>query len=181
MDSDIYVSTYETLQFMYPKLEIGGYVFFDDFKLKYSREAIIDYRTKHRISEPWYKMEHTGHYFKGDLRDCCIDPMLYWQKKKPVLTPPEPAQHPPPPLLEPPLPGPAVAKDEAFISAMMRLGEEAGGGAAIGADQEPGQETDQGGGATEGQVSEVAVLGALVVLAAFAGGAMRRRHGARNV
>ena len=86
-----------------------------------------------------------------------------------------------PPLLEPPLPGPAVAKDEAFISAMMRLGEEAGGGAAIGADQEPGQETDQGGGATEGQVSEVAVLGALVVLAAFAGGAMRRRHGARNV
>ena len=27
VDSDIYVSTYETLEFMYPKLELGGYVF----------------------------------------------------------------------------------------------------------------------------------------------------------
>ena len=68
LDSDIYVSIYESLEFMYPKVSKGGYVLFDDWKLDYARQAVEDYRRKHEITAEIK-------FLKGT-----IDPMAYWRK-----------------------------------------------------------------------------------------------------
>jgi hypothetical protein len=52
LDSLMYESTTESLEFLYPKLSIGGYVIIDDYYTPLCTAAVDDYRRRHRITEP---------------------------------------------------------------------------------------------------------------------------------
>lgn len=43
LDGDMYGSTMDVLQYMYPRLSVGGYCVIDDFNLPAVREALYDY------------------------------------------------------------------------------------------------------------------------------------------
>ena len=47
----MYESTIEALDALYPKLSPGGYVIIDDYILHPCRQAVTDYRDRHKISE----------------------------------------------------------------------------------------------------------------------------------
>ena len=52
-DADLYASTRDVLDHLYPKLSIGGYAIFDDYvNLPDCRKAIDEYRDRHEITEP---------------------------------------------------------------------------------------------------------------------------------
>lgn len=69
VDVDIYSATYDVLHYLYPLVEPGGAVLFDDWKLNYSAAAIHDYRQQYRITEPIEFLPGT------------VDPMAFWIKK----------------------------------------------------------------------------------------------------
>jgi O-methyltransferase len=53
VDADLYESTIDVLENLYPKLSAGGYAIFDDYQnLPDCRRAIDDYRSRHGIREP---------------------------------------------------------------------------------------------------------------------------------
>ena len=53
VDADLYGSTLDVLNNLYPKLSMGGYAIFDDYQnLKDCRRAIDEYRYAHRILDP---------------------------------------------------------------------------------------------------------------------------------
>jgi O-methyltransferase len=56
LDGDLYESTMDALENLYPSLSPGGYVIVDDYgAVEGCRQAVEEYRRNHRISEP---MEH---------------------------------------------------------------------------------------------------------------------------
>lgn len=69
VDVDIYSATYDTLHYLYPKLQKGGAVLFDDHKYEYAREAVYTYRKEHGIDTPIQFLPGTK------------DPMAYWFKE----------------------------------------------------------------------------------------------------
>jgi O-methyltransferase len=53
LDGDMYSSTMEALEHLYPKLSAGGYVIVDDYgAYPECRQAVTDYRTSHDIADP---------------------------------------------------------------------------------------------------------------------------------
>jgi O-methyltransferase len=53
VDADLYESTMDVLESLYPKLSPGGYAIFDDYQnLSDCRRAIDQYRLRHNASEP---------------------------------------------------------------------------------------------------------------------------------
>ena len=69
VDADLYESTLEVLNNLYPKLSVGGYAVFDDYQnLKDCRRAVDEYRHAHGITDPitnidlravfWKKLDH---------------------------------------------------------------------------------------------------------------------------
>jgi O-methyltransferase len=53
VDADLYESTLDVLNNLYPKLSVGGYAIFDDYQnLKDCRKAVDEYRHVQRISDP---------------------------------------------------------------------------------------------------------------------------------
>jgi O-methyltransferase len=52
LDGDMYGSTWDALQQLYPKLSRGGFLIVDDYALQGCRKAVEDYRAAHRIREP---------------------------------------------------------------------------------------------------------------------------------
>uniref|UniRef100_A0A7S0NDP5 Uncharacterized protein n=1 Tax=Hanusia phi TaxID=3032 RepID=A0A7S0NDP5_9CRYP len=43
-DGDMYASTYDCIQFLYPKLRCGGYIYFDDYhEFPECKRAVLDY------------------------------------------------------------------------------------------------------------------------------------------
>ena len=76
-DSDLYVSTLETLERLYPKLSVGGYVVFDDWKLAQSRGAVLLYRRRNGITSPvWGSSMAMAPPFQS------IDRIAFWRKEK---------------------------------------------------------------------------------------------------
>lgn len=67
IDADLYLSTLQALEFLYPRLSPGGYVVFDDWKFEPVRRAIGHFREEHGIRAI---MQF------GDT----LDPIPYWQK-----------------------------------------------------------------------------------------------------
>ncbi len=63
LDGDLYESTYEALDALYPKLSVGGYVIIDDYVLPACRAAVDDYRARHDIDEAVIPIEWTGAYW----------------------------------------------------------------------------------------------------------------------
>lgn len=65
LDGDMYESTIDALVHLYPKLSIGGYIIIDDWgAIKACKQAIIDYRLKHNITEEIIDIDWTGAYWK---------------------------------------------------------------------------------------------------------------------
>ena len=63
IDGDLYSSTYEVLEYLYPKVVKGGFVIFDDYSIPDSRQAVYDYflATKQTPSA-WYEPASMNEY-----------------------------------------------------------------------------------------------------------------------
>lgn len=64
LDGDMYSSTMEALENLYPKLSKGGFCIVDDYALACCKSAIDDYRTKHSINSELKKIDWTGRYWR---------------------------------------------------------------------------------------------------------------------
>jgi hypothetical protein len=65
MDGDMYQSTMQALEALYPKLSVGGYVIVDDYGgIEQCRQAVHDYRKAHGISDAMTKVDWTGVHWK---------------------------------------------------------------------------------------------------------------------
>ncbi|MEO0486882.1 MAG: TylF/MycF/NovP-related O-methyltransferase [Pseudomonadota bacterium] len=65
LDGDMYESTIQAIEALYPKLSPGGYLIVDDYgAIAQCRQAIGEYREKHGITEPLTKIDWTGMYWR---------------------------------------------------------------------------------------------------------------------
>lgn len=61
LDGDLYESTIQALDALYPRLSSGGYCIIDDYHaLKACEQAVADYREKHGISAKIEEIDGTG-------------------------------------------------------------------------------------------------------------------------
>jgi O-methyltransferase len=67
LDGDMYASTMDCLESLYPRLSVGGYVILDDWGLLPAcRRAIDDYRAAHGITEPVRPVDGNAGYWKRE-------------------------------------------------------------------------------------------------------------------
>ncbi|MGL4490663.1 MAG: TylF/MycF/NovP-related O-methyltransferase [Rhizobiaceae bacterium] len=64
LDGDMYSSTIQALEVLYPKLSVGGFCIIDDYGLAGCQKAVDDYRTKHGIKDEMIKVDWTGLYWR---------------------------------------------------------------------------------------------------------------------
>jgi len=65
LDGDMYESTMDALQALYPKVSVGGFVIIDDYgAVKGCKKAVHDYREKHSISDKIEEIDWTGVYWR---------------------------------------------------------------------------------------------------------------------
>lgn len=65
LDGDMYESTRQALEALYPKLQPGGFLIVDDFgSLEPCRTAVMEYRSRHRIEEPIEEIDTTGVFWR---------------------------------------------------------------------------------------------------------------------
>ena len=65
LDGDMYGSTMEALESLYPKLSIGGYVIIDDYgAMETCRKAVGDYRKVNRIEDEIKEIDWTGAFWR---------------------------------------------------------------------------------------------------------------------
>lgn len=65
LDGDLYESTMDALDALYPKVSIGGYVIVDDYGAwEPCRKAVDDYRRAHGITDEIVKVDWTGVYWR---------------------------------------------------------------------------------------------------------------------
>ena len=64
LDADLYESTKQTLDYLYPKLSPGGYVIVDDYSLPAARQAVHDCRDSHKIDDEIIPIDWTGVYWE---------------------------------------------------------------------------------------------------------------------
>jgi hypothetical protein len=68
MDGDMYQSTMQALEALYPKLSVGGYVIVDDYgAIEQCRQAVHDYRDAHGISDEITWVDWTGVHWKRSV------------------------------------------------------------------------------------------------------------------
>jgi O-methyltransferase len=61
LDGDLYESTIEALDALYPRLSVGGFCIVDDYHaISACRQAVADYRERHSISAPITEIDGTG-------------------------------------------------------------------------------------------------------------------------
>jgi O-methyltransferase len=69
LDGDMYASTMDALNSLYPKLSVGGYVIVDDYgALESCSQAVTDFRTQHKIDDPIEKVDWSGVFWKKGAR-----------------------------------------------------------------------------------------------------------------
>lgn len=76
LDGDIFVSTWEALEFLYHKVVSGGYIYVDDYgSFEGCREAVDKFRVKHQIYEPlrYVREENQIKYIMFEA--------VWWKKK----------------------------------------------------------------------------------------------------
>lgn len=64
LDGDMYSSTMDALQNLYPKLTVGGFCIIDDFASPACESAVSDYREQHGILTPIEEIDWTGRYWR---------------------------------------------------------------------------------------------------------------------
>ena len=68
LDGDLYESTIDVLDHLYPKLAPGGYAIIDDYRLLSCRKAVDDYRSKHEVREDLIPIDGTAVFWqKGPI------------------------------------------------------------------------------------------------------------------
>jgi O-methyltransferase len=60
LDGDLYESTIQALDGLYPRLSPGGFCIIDDYNLPYCRQAVADYREKHGITSEIVDIDGSG-------------------------------------------------------------------------------------------------------------------------
>jgi O-methyltransferase len=67
LDGDMYESTRDGLESLYPKLSIGGYLIIDDYgEIPPCRQAVADYRRAHGITEKILPIDSSGVYWQRE-------------------------------------------------------------------------------------------------------------------
>ncbi len=66
LDGDLYQSTIEALNSLYPKLSEGGYCIIDDYSPANCRQAVDDFRRAHRIKSSLEVVDWTGVFWRKD-------------------------------------------------------------------------------------------------------------------
>jgi len=64
LDGDMYESTMDALNNLYPKLSKGGFCIIDDYALPTCASAVSDFRSKHGIDAAIEKIDWTGCYWR---------------------------------------------------------------------------------------------------------------------
>jgi macrocin-O-methyltransferase TylF-like protien len=65
LDGDMYESTMQGLEYLYPKVAVGGFVFVDDYgALPNCCVAVEDFRREHGITEPLFVIDWTGVFWQ---------------------------------------------------------------------------------------------------------------------
>ena len=64
LDGDMYGSTMETLEALYPRVASGGFIIVDDYILSGCRQAVGDFREKQGIHEPLHDVDGAAAYWK---------------------------------------------------------------------------------------------------------------------
>lgn len=64
LDGDMYSSTMQTLDALYSKVSVGGYVIVDDYILKGCQQAIHDFRERLGITDPMQDVDGAAIYWK---------------------------------------------------------------------------------------------------------------------
>ena len=65
LDGDLYQSTWEALESLYPKLSVGGILIVDDYgAFEPCRRAVEDYRARHEISDKVVTVDWTGVWWR---------------------------------------------------------------------------------------------------------------------
>jgi O-methyltransferase len=68
LDGDMYGSTMDAIDALYPKLQPGGFLIVDDYGgIPQCRQAIDDYRSRHVIREPIVPIDWTGVYWRKEV------------------------------------------------------------------------------------------------------------------
>lgn len=61
LDGDLYESTIQALDALYPNLSVGGWVIVDDYGLiPQCKQAVTDFRERHRIEDPIETVDYTA-------------------------------------------------------------------------------------------------------------------------
>lgn len=69
LDGDLYESTMDALEALYPKLSLGGYCIIDDYNaLPNCKAAVDDYRLRTGVTEPIVPIDWTGVYWRREPR-----------------------------------------------------------------------------------------------------------------
>ncbi|KUI42172.1 macrocin O-methyltransferase [Mycobacterium sp. IS-1590] len=64
LDGDLYESTMQALDALYPKLSPGGFCIIDDYSIPACRQAVADYRAKHGVSGEITDIDGTGVFWR---------------------------------------------------------------------------------------------------------------------
>jgi len=65
VDGDMYQSTMEAMEALYPKLSVGGYVIIDDIgAVAACKQAVIDFRRRHGVTDEVVGIDWTGAYWR---------------------------------------------------------------------------------------------------------------------
>jgi len=72
LDGDMYESTWQALDALYPKLSVSGYCIIDDFGHVRAKKATLDYRQKYEIEDEIVLIDKTSGAY----------PSIYWKKTK---------------------------------------------------------------------------------------------------
>jgi O-methyltransferase len=65
LDGDLYESTMQALEPLYPKLSVGGYCIIDDYgTIDACRAAVTDYRSAHDIDDKIEDIDGTGVFWR---------------------------------------------------------------------------------------------------------------------
>jgi hypothetical protein len=64
LDGDLYESTMDALENLYPKLSTGGFVIVDDYFIPGCRDAVRDFRKEYNVEDPIQMIDYTGVYWR---------------------------------------------------------------------------------------------------------------------
>jgi O-methyltransferase len=64
LDGDLYESTIQALEPLYPKIPAGGFCVIDDYLLEPCRKAVLDFRTAHNITDNIVDIDGSGAFWR---------------------------------------------------------------------------------------------------------------------